>query len=171
HGQVDEAFGSLAKVVNGADVNVRDAAGVGRLAIEAGHGFRVVHQGRVHHLDGTAASHLHVLGQVHLAHASLAQLLHYVIPVGQHLAYEIVGRPRRAQGLPVVGAEPHLVAILGRTHGADLHVAISIRSSLSPTRMRDWLRSAMSPRAASATPLRLLASTTTKSASSERTRA
>src|SRR6185437_7926552 len=171
HGQVDEPVGSLTEVVDGTDVGVRDAAGVRCLAIEAGHRFGVVDHGGVHHLDGAAASHLHMLGEVHLPHAPLTQLFHDVVAVGQHLAHEILRRPRRAQGLPVVRAEPHIVAILGRTHRADLHVGISIRSNLSPTRMRDWSRSAMSPRAARAMPLRLLASTTTKSASSERTRA
>src|SRR2546422_10185199 len=92
---------------------------------------------RSHHLDGTTAPHLHVLGEVHLAHAALAQFLHYVIAVGQHLAHEIVRRPRRAQRLPIVRAESHVIAVLGRTDGADLHVAISICSSLSPTRIRD----------------------------------
>src|SRR5216117_1659235 len=161
----------VTEVVDGADMSVRDAAGIRRLAIETGHRFGIVHHGRVHHLDGTTAPHLHVLGEVHLAHAALAQFLHYVVAVGQHLAHEIVRRPRRAQRLPIVRAESHVIAVLGRTDGADLHVGISICSSLSPTRIRDWSRSTMSPRAASAIPLRLLASTTTKSASSERTRA
>ena len=137
HRQVDEPFGRLTEVVDGADVSVRDAAGIRRLAIEAGHRFGIVHHGRVHHLDGTTAPHLHVLGEVHLAHAALAQFLHYVIAVGQHLAHEIVRRPRRAQRLPIVRAESHVIAVLGRTDGADLHVAISICSSLSPTRIRD----------------------------------
>ena len=171
HRQVDEPVLGLPEVVDGADVGVRDAAGVRRLAIEAGHCLRIVHHGRIHHLDGAAAAHLHVLGEVHLAHASLAQLLHYVIAVGQHLTHEILRRPRRAQRLPVIRTESQVVAVLGPTDGADLHAGISIRSSLSPTRMRDWSRSAMSPRAASAIPLRLLASRTTKSASSDRTRA
>src|SRR2546428_772101 len=62
HRQVDEPFGRLTEVVDGADVSVRDAAGIRRLAIEAGHRFGIVHHGRVHHLDGAAAPHLHVLG-------------------------------------------------------------------------------------------------------------
>src|SRR2546430_8680483 len=49
----------------------------------------------------------------------------YVIAVGQHLAHEIVRRPRRAQRLPIVRAESHVIAVLGRTDGADLHVARS----------------------------------------------
>src|SRR5439155_9526994 len=171
HRQVDQPVRGLTEIVDGTDVGVRDAARVRGLAVEAGDGLRVVYHGGVHHLDGTPAPHLHVLGEVHLAHSSLAQLFHNVIAVGQDLAHEIVRRPRRAQGLPVARTESYVVAILRRTDGADLHAGISIRSSLSPTRMRDWSRSAMSPRAASAMPLRLLASTTTKSASSERTTA
>src|SRR5207247_9164894 len=68
---------------------------------------------------------------------ALAQFLHYMVAVGQHLAHEIVRRPRRAQRLPIVRAESHVIAVLGRTDGADLHVRISICSSLSPTRIRD----------------------------------
>src|SRR5207249_12169101 len=130
-----------------------------------------VHLVWLHHLDAAPTAPRHVLGEVHLAHSSLAQLFHKVIAVGQGLGHRIVRRPRRAQGMPVARTESYVVAILRRTDGADLHAGISIFSSLSPTRMRDWSRSAMSPRAASAMPLRLLASTTTKSASSERTRA
>src|SRR2546426_6556961 len=39
----------------------------------------------------------------------------------------------RTQRLAVVGAEPHVVRVLGRADGADLHFGISICSSLSPT--------------------------------------
>src|SRR4029077_7127629 len=130
----------------------------------------VDHRG-VHHLNRAAAPHLHVLGQVDLAHAALAELLHDVVPVGDHLTDQIRRGPRGAKGLSVVGTEPHVVGVLGRADGTDLHVGISMRSSLSPTRTRELWPSGTSPRAAIATPLRLLASTTTKSASSERTNA
>src|SRR5205807_7884080 len=104
-------------------------------------------------------------------HAPFAQLLHHMVAVGDHLADE-VGRGRSgAQRSAVVLAELDVVRILGRADGADLHDGSSTRSSLSPTRMRDWWRTGMSPRAASATPFRLPASSTTKSASSERMRA
>src|SRR3989454_550269 len=109
-------------------------------------------------------SHLFVLGQVLLPHPAFAQLVEHVIAVGDDLAHQIVRRRGGPQRLPVVGAEPHVVGILGRANGADLHAGISMRSSLSPTRTREAFRSGMSPRAASAMPLRLFASTTTKSA-------
>src|SRR2546422_4319364 len=102
---------------------------------------------------------------------SLTQLLHHVIAVGDHLAHQ-AGRGRGgAQRRAIVLAEPDVVRILGRADGADLHVGSSMRSSLSPTRMRDRCRSGMSPRAANAIPFRLPSSRTTKSASSERTTA
>src|SRR5213593_1872117 len=130
HREIDEPVRSLTEIIDGTDVGVRDAAGVRGLAVEAGHRLRIVHHGGVHHLDGAAAPHLHMLGEVDLPHASLAQLLHDVVAVGKHLAHEILCRARRAQGLPVVRAESHLVAILGGTDGADLHAGISMRSSL-----------------------------------------
>src|SRR6266699_3519618 len=170
HREVDDAVARLAEVVDRADVGMGDSTRVRRFAIEARHGIRVVHQGRIHHLDSAAPAHLHVLGEVHPTHPALTELLQDVVAIGDNLADEI-GRGRRGpQRLPVVGAELHVVRVLGRADGADLHASVaggtagsSTRSSLSPTRRRDSWRSGTSPRAATATPFRLSASITTKS--------
>src|SRR5216683_2486541 len=70
---------------------------------------------------------------------------------------------------PIVGAELHVIGILGRADGTDLHDSSapaapaapaaapgsSTRSSLSPTMMREPCFRVITPRAAIATPLRL----------------
>src|SRR5438270_8014778 len=168
-----------------------DAAGVRGLAIEARHGVGIVHHCWIHHLDGAAPAHLHVFGEIDLTHSAFAELLQDVVAVRDDLTHEIARRRSGSQRLSVVGAELHVIGILGRAHGADLHNSAapaapaapaasaspaapaapgsSTRSSLSPTMMREPCCSAMAPRAAIATPLRLWSSTRTKSASSERT--
>src|ERR1700752_2304146 len=179
HGEVDQPVARFAEIVDGADVGVRDAAGVRGFAIEPRDRVGIVHHRRVHHLDRAAPPHLHVLGQIHLAHAAFTELLHDVIAVRPTLPHESVRRRRGAQRLAIVGTELHIVGVLGGADGTDLHAAAppsgaalpgsSTRSSLSPIMMREPWRSSMAPRAATATPLRLWSSTSTKSASSERT--
>src|SRR5712664_56662 len=160
---------------------MRDAAGVRRLAIEARHGVGIVHHRRIHHLDGAAPAHLHVFAEIDLTHSSFTELLHDVIAVRYGLAHEVARRPGGSQRLPVIGAELHVIGVFGGADGADFHAAIvsppppppppgsSMRSSLSPTMMREPCCSVIAPRAAIATPLRLWSSIRTKSASSERT--
>src|SRR5437016_6736585 len=160
-----------------------DAAGVRRLAIEAGHGVGIVHHRGIHHLDGAATAHLDMLGEIDLTHSSFPELFHDVIAVRDDLTHEIARRRGGSQRLPVIGTELHVIGVFGGTDGADLHARIgpppvpppssppgsSIRSSLSPTMMREPCCNVMAPRAAIATPLRLWSSTSTKSASSDRT--
>src|SRR2546423_13862264 len=148
-----------------------EASDVSGLQIGARDGVGVVQHGRAHHFDRALAPHLHVLGEVHLSHAPLAELADDVIAIGQHLSDEVGPGRRRAQRLAVFRTKAHLVGVFGRADGTDLHAGSSTRRSLSPTRTRELWRSGMSPRAARATPLRAAGSTTTKSASSERTTA
>src|SRR5205823_2798707 len=82
-----------------------------------------------------------VLGEVHLPHAPLAELADDVIAVGQHLADQVGAGRRRAQRLAVLRTEAHVVGVLGRADGADLHWGSSTRRSLSPTRTRELWRS------------------------------
>src|SRR5256885_8651912 len=55
---------------------------------------------RSHHLDGAAPAHLHMLGQVHLAHPALAQLPEHVVAIGDDLADQVAGGRRGPQRLP-----------------------------------------------------------------------
>src|SRR5207302_4938163 len=165
--------------IDRADIGVRDAAGVGRFAVESGDGIGIVHHRGIHHFDRAAPSHLHVLGEIDLAHATLAELLDHVIAIGEHLADQIARWRRRTQRLSIVGTKLQVIGIFGGADGADLHAAAgapsspppgrSTRNSLSPTMIREPWCSTIVPRAAIATPLRLWSSSSTKSASSERT--
>src|SRR5207248_8999407 len=132
---------------------MRDAAGVRRFAVDSGDGVGIVHHRGIHHLDRAEPSHLYVLGEIDLAHATLAELLDHVIAIGDHLADQIACRPRRTQRLSIVGTKLHVIGIFGGADGADLHAAAgapppppppppappgsSTRNSLSPTMIRE----------------------------------
>src|ERR1043166_9276784 len=97
-----------------------DAARVGGLAIEAADRVGVLHHARMHHLESALAAHLHVLGQVHLAHAAFAELAHHVIAVGDDRADEIRLAADRAQRRSVARTEPLARRIFGVAGRANL---------------------------------------------------
>ena len=170
HREVDQSLGRLTEVIDGADVRMADAARVRGLAIEAADGVRVAHRSGRHDLDGAAPAHLHMLGQVDLAHAAFAQLLGDVIALGDHLAHEVGAGRRLPERGAVADAEELVVAVFGAARRANPH-PISARSIWSPTSRRAFGGTRRSPRTATATPFLLPASTSTKSASSLRTSA
>ena len=79
----------LAEVVDRRDVRMGDPARVRRFAIEAADRVDVLHHAGVHHLQRALAPHLHMLGEIHLAHAAFAELLQNVIALGDDRADEI----------------------------------------------------------------------------------
>ena len=81
-----------------------------RLALAASRLKRAIASGscdhsRVHHLHRALAAHLHVLGQIHLAHAAFAELAQDVIAVGDDRTHEVCSLPAHAQRRAVARAE------------------------------------------------------------------
>ena len=84
---------------------------------------RVVHQRRVHHLDRALAIHLHVLGDVHAAHAAFAESREDQIAVGDHAADQRVAAALRAKRRAVLRTE----AVAGLVFAAALRAHLGDR--------------------------------------------
>jgi chromosome segregation protein len=98
HREVHQPFVGFAEVEDAGHIRVRDLAGVLGLAREALQGLRFVHKRRSHDLDGTLALHAHVLGQKHLTHAALTELLDHLVSATDHLADQVGFRLRHERG-------------------------------------------------------------------------
>ena len=105
HRQVDQPLRRFAEVVDTGDVRMRDLAGVFRLAVEAADRGGVLGEPRAHHLHRHLPLHPDVLGQVHLAHAALAELAIDQVTVGQERPRQRVGGVFQDQGRAIERAE------------------------------------------------------------------
>ena len=143
-----------------------NASGVGGLSVEASDRLGIAGHRLCHHLDGALAAHLDMLTKIDGTHPTFPELLLDVIAIGDDTSHQ-VGSAYRAERRAVVGTELGVVGPLLAACGTGLH-AVSTRSIWSPTKNREPCCSTTSPRTAIATPLRLPASSITKSASSER---
>ena len=73
---------------------MKNARRVRRFARESRRGLRVVDQRRIHDLDRALPIHLHVLGEIHAAHAAFAEPREHEIAVGDDAPDErIVAAP------------------------------------------------------------------------------
>src|SRR5258708_16563646 len=135
----------------------------------------VVDHAGIHHFPRALPPHLHVLGEIHLTHPAFAELFDDVIAVGDDRADQVRARSALGtQSASVAWTEPLVGRVLRRADRADLERArhtFSNRRTWSPTRIRSPRLSERSPRTAIATPLRLPASRTKNSLSSDRTSA
>ena len=120
HRQVDQALGSLAEIIDARDVRVRDLAGVLRLAVEAADGGGILGEPGAHHLDGHFPLHPDVLRQVHLAHATFAELPIHQVPVGEERPRQRVARVLEDQRRAIEGAESIVPLVPGTALRAEL---------------------------------------------------
>ena len=127
HGEVEEPIGRLTEIVDGRDVRVIDAAGVGCLSIESTDRLGVAGHRRMEHLDRALPAHLHVLGEVDASHPARAQQLQHVITLGNDGADEVRAHAiLPVQRRPILRAEPLGLWILSATDRTDLRCAHSV---------------------------------------------
>ena len=95
HREIDQPVRRLAEVVDRGDVRVLDPARVRRFAIEAADRVRrrAPSPGCIT-LIALLPPHLHVLGEIHLAHAAFADAANHVVAIGEDGADEIAPRWR-----------------------------------------------------------------------------
>ena len=90
HREVKRAVGRLPEIVDGGDVGMVDLARVRGLPVEPADGIGGWRERGAHHLHSAQPPHAHVLGEIHAAHASLAQRPDDTIAVGEQRSDEQV---------------------------------------------------------------------------------
>ena len=120
HREIDESLVRFAEVENRCDVRVRDLAGVLGLAREPLQSFRVTDQRRAHDLDRALALHSHMFGQIHLTHATFAQVRDHTITPADHMTDEVRLSSGRHESRAVFRAEGNRAVVLFPTLGAHL---------------------------------------------------
>src|SRR5690349_1972429 len=100
-----------------------DPARIGRLTIEPADGVGVLHQRRIHHLERALAAHLHVFGEIDLAHPAFTELSEHVIAIGDDRADQITGGVLETKRRSVLWAEALVELILGSALRTDLWTA------------------------------------------------
>ena len=96
------AVGGLAERVDDADVGMAEGGGGPRLLLEAAHAGVVRAELAGQHLDRDAAAQLHVVRQVHLAHAAGAEL-----PADLDTPQARPWSERHREGAPIIRPELH----------------------------------------------------------------